>query len=123
MTLTASVAAPAGLPVPAGKVQFMKGSTVPGTVRLTNGFVTLNTTFGHRGPFQLKVICQGVAIISPVTQPWYRLCNSAVRGFIPPFTFLVESMRRCKPPASETPFKPLNRFTTDLPTHHYDKRS
>jgi len=39
------LAAAAGLPVPTGKVQFMKGSTVPGTVTLTNGSATLQSDF------------------------------------------------------------------------------
>jgi hypothetical protein len=59
VTLTATVTAPAGLPVPAGKVQFTKGTTVLGTIILSNGTAVLNTTFTKTGSFTLKASYQG----------------------------------------------------------------
>jgi hypothetical protein len=59
VTLTATVTAPAGLPVPTGKVQFTNGRKVLGTVTLTNGTAVLNTTFTKTGSFTLKASYQG----------------------------------------------------------------
>jgi len=59
VTLTATVTAPPGLPLPTGKVQFLKGATTLGTLTLTNGTATLNTTFTKTGSFNLKAAYQG----------------------------------------------------------------
>lgn len=59
VTLTATINAPTGLPIPTGKVQFIKGTTVLGTVTLTSGTAVLNTTFTHTGSFTLKASYQG----------------------------------------------------------------
>jgi hypothetical protein len=59
VTLTATVAASAGLPVPTGKVQFANGKKVLGTVTLSNGMAALNATFTQTGSFTLKATYQG----------------------------------------------------------------
>jgi len=59
VTLTATVAAPTGLPTPTGKVQFFRGKAVLGTVALSNGSAILTTTFTRTGSFTLKVSYQG----------------------------------------------------------------
>jgi hypothetical protein len=59
VTLTATVVAPSGLPTPTGKVQFTKGSTVLGSVTLTNGTAVLNTSFAQAGSFRVKGAYQG----------------------------------------------------------------
>jgi hypothetical protein len=61
VTLTATVAATAGLPVPTGKVQFLNGKMVLGTVTLSSGTAVLNTTFTTTGSFTLKANYQGSA--------------------------------------------------------------
>lgn len=61
VTLTAAVSAPAGLPVPTGKVQFKRGTTILGTVALSGGTATLNTAFGSAGSYSLTVTYQGNA--------------------------------------------------------------
>jgi|CZKH01.1.fsa_nt_gi hypothetical protein len=59
--LTATVAAPAGLPVPTNKVQFTNGKKALGTATLSNGIAVLNTTFTQTGSFTLKATYQGSA--------------------------------------------------------------
>jgi hypothetical protein len=59
VTLTATVTAPAGLPVPAGKVQFTNGKKILGTATLSNGIATVTTTFTQTGSFTLKATYQG----------------------------------------------------------------
>jgi Bacterial Ig-like domain (group 3) len=61
VTLATTVSAPAGLPVPTGKVQFANGKTLLGTATLTDGVATLNTTFTKTGSFNLKTTYQGNA--------------------------------------------------------------
>jgi hypothetical protein len=57
--LTATVAAPPGLPTPAGRVQFTNGRNVLGTATLGSGTAVLNTTFTSTGSFALKATYQG----------------------------------------------------------------
>jgi hypothetical protein len=59
VTLTATVAAAAGLPVPTGKVQFTAGKKILGTATLSNGTAVLNTTFTQTGSFTVKATYQG----------------------------------------------------------------
>ena len=59
VSLTATVAAPPGLPVPTGKVQFTSGKMVLGTATLNSGTATLNTMFTRGGSFTLKATYQG----------------------------------------------------------------
>lgn len=59
VTLTATVTAPSGLPVPTGKVQFARGNTILGTVALSGGTATLNTSFTRAGSYALKATYQG----------------------------------------------------------------
>jgi hypothetical protein len=59
--LTATVAAPGGLPVPTGKVQFTAGKKILGTATLSNGIAVLNATFTQTGSFTLKATYQGSA--------------------------------------------------------------
>lgn len=65
VTLTATVAAPAGLPLPAGKVQFKAGKTILGTVTLTSGSAVLDTTFTKTGSFTVQANYQGSASYLP----------------------------------------------------------
>jgi hypothetical protein len=59
VTLTATIAAPAGLPTPTGKVQFTNGKKILGTVALSAGIAVLKTTFTQTGSFTLKATYQG----------------------------------------------------------------
>jgi hypothetical protein len=59
VTLTATVTAPAGLPIPTGKVQFAQGKKILGTATLSAGTATLNTTFTQAGSFTVKASYQG----------------------------------------------------------------
>jgi hypothetical protein len=59
VTLTATVVAAAGLPVPTGKVQFTAGKKILGTATLTNGIAVLNTTFTQAGSVTVKASYQG----------------------------------------------------------------
>jgi hypothetical protein len=61
VTFTATIAAPAGLPVPTGRVQFKKGNTILGTVVLTNGTAALNYTFTKTGSYTIEANYQGNA--------------------------------------------------------------
>ena len=56
VTLTATVAAAPGTPT--GKVVFRSNGTLLGTVSLTNGTATLNTSFSQAGPFHVNAAYQ-----------------------------------------------------------------
>jgi hypothetical protein len=58
VTLTATVAAGAGLPTPTGRVRFTNGRTVLGTVTLSNGMAVLNTTLTAAGSYTLTATYQ-----------------------------------------------------------------
>ena len=60
VTLTATVAAPSGLPTPTGNLQFANGRTILGTVALSGGVAALNTTLTATGTFTLKATYQGM---------------------------------------------------------------
>jgi hypothetical protein len=59
VTLTAAISAPAGLPIPTGKVQFKRGNVILGTVAVSNGMATLNTTFSKKGSYSLTASYTG----------------------------------------------------------------
>lgn len=61
VTFTATVTAPAGLPVPTGKVQFKRGNTILGTVTLNGGTAALNYSFTKTGSFTINANYQGNA--------------------------------------------------------------